>query len=251
MEGNRPSSPLKASSQPPTCSTPQAPRNLEEPSRGVWLEEDGEGEKSSCFISLLFYLGVGGVGGGQGPWDLRCGFLQIFMKYGRQRWKLKGKIEANGKQSWDGEEVVFLPLIVGFISIKVQYCLCCPRLPTARLGSPRVGICVHDFCPLLPTPTSQTPKEACTPSPWRRPLLSRREGCEEHRGSVPGLSPGLPVRPSHASSHQVTELKGLATHLLVGSVTCETKELFAARPQVVAVDINDLGTIKLSLEITW
>lgn len=45
---------------------------------------------------------------------------EIFMKYGRQRWKLKGKIEVNGKQSWDGEETVFLPLIVGFISIKVQ-----------------------------------------------------------------------------------------------------------------------------------
>lgn len=45
---------------------------------------------------------------------------QIFMKYGRQRWKLKGKIEVNGKQSWDGAETVFLPLIVGFISIKVQ-----------------------------------------------------------------------------------------------------------------------------------
>ena len=46
---------------------------------------------------------------------------QIFMKYGRQRWKLKGRIEVNGKQSWDGEEMVFLPLIVGLISIKVQY----------------------------------------------------------------------------------------------------------------------------------
>ncbi|XP_068951142.1 rho family-interacting cell polarization regulator 2 isoform X2 [Petaurus breviceps papuanus] len=92
---------------------------------------------------------------------------EIFMKYGRQRWKLKGKIEMNGKQSWDGEEMVFLPLIAGLISIKV------------------------------------------------------------------------------------TELKGLATHILVGSVTCETKDLFAARPQVVAVDINDLGTIKLNLEITW
>ncbi|XP_056679502.1 rho family-interacting cell polarization regulator 2 isoform X5 [Monodelphis domestica] len=92
---------------------------------------------------------------------------EIFMKYGRQRWKLKGKIEVNGKQSWDGEEMVFLPLIAGLISIKV------------------------------------------------------------------------------------TELKGLATHILVGSVTCETKDLFAARPQVVAVDINDLGTIKLNLEITW
>ncbi|XP_067393673.1 rho family-interacting cell polarization regulator 2 isoform X2 [Emydura macquarii macquarii] len=92
---------------------------------------------------------------------------EIFMRYGRQRWKLKGKIEVNGKQSWDGEEMVFLPLITGLISIKV------------------------------------------------------------------------------------TEVKGLATHILVGSVTCETKDLFAAGPQVVAVDINDLGTIKLNLEITW
>lgn len=50
---------------------------------------------------------------------------------------------------------------------------------------------------------------------------------------------------------QVTELKGLANHVVVGSVSCETKDLFAALPQVVAVDINDLGTIKLSLEVTW
>uniref|UniRef100_A0A8D0GU90 Rho family-interacting cell polarization regulator 2 n=1 Tax=Sphenodon punctatus TaxID=8508 RepID=A0A8D0GU90_SPHPU len=92
---------------------------------------------------------------------------EIFMRYGRQRWKLKGRIEVNGKQSWDSEEMVFLPLIVGLISIKV------------------------------------------------------------------------------------TEVKGLTTHILVGSVTCETKDLFAARSQVVAVDINDLGTIKLNLEITW
>ncbi|XP_043923018.1 rho family-interacting cell polarization regulator 2 isoform X2 [Protopterus annectens] len=92
---------------------------------------------------------------------------EIFMRYGRQRWKLKGKIEGNGKQSWDGEEIVFQPLVNELISIKV------------------------------------------------------------------------------------TELKGLATHLLVGSVTCETKDLFTARPQMVAVDINDLGTIKLNLEVTW
>uniref|UniRef100_A0A8C6Y2G0 Rho family-interacting cell polarization regulator 2 n=1 Tax=Naja naja TaxID=35670 RepID=A0A8C6Y2G0_NAJNA len=83
----------------------------------------------------------------------------IFMRYGRQRWKLKGKIEVNDKQSWDGEEMIFFPLLL--------------------------------------------------------------------------------------------EVKGLATHILVGSVTCETKDLFAAQPQVVAVDINDLGTIKLNLEITW
>uniref|UniRef100_A0A674E7B3 Rho family-interacting cell polarization regulator 2 n=1 Tax=Salmo trutta TaxID=8032 RepID=A0A674E7B3_SALTR len=91
----------------------------------------------------------------------------IFMRYGRQRWKLKGKIEVNSRQSWDGEEMVFMPLITDLINIKV------------------------------------------------------------------------------------TELKGLATHILVGSVICETKDLFTAMPQVVAVDVNDLGTIKLNLEVTW
>nr|XP_010595034.2 rho family-interacting cell polarization regulator 1 [Loxodonta africana] len=94
-------------------------------------------------------------------------FPQICMKYGRQRWKLRGRIEGSGKQMWDSEETIFLPLITEFLSIKV------------------------------------------------------------------------------------TELKGLANHVIVGSVSCETKDLFAALPQVVAVDINDLGTIKLSLEVTW
>uniref|UniRef100_UPI003AAED331 rho family-interacting cell polarization regulator 1 n=1 Tax=Centroberyx gerrardi TaxID=166262 RepID=UPI003AAED331 len=92
---------------------------------------------------------------------------EIFMKYGRQRWRLRGRIEINGKQVWDSEEMVFLPLITEFLSIKV------------------------------------------------------------------------------------TELKSLANHVVVGSVSCETKDLFAALPQTVAVDINDLGTIKLSLEVTW
>ncbi|XP_028286967.1 rho family-interacting cell polarization regulator 1 isoform X2 [Parambassis ranga] len=92
---------------------------------------------------------------------------EIFMKYGRQRWKLRGRIEINAKQVWDSEEMVFLPLINDFLSVKV------------------------------------------------------------------------------------TELKSLANHVVVGSVSCETKDLFGALPQSVAVDINDLGTIKLSLEVTW
>lgn len=50
---------------------------------------------------------------------------------------------------------------------------------------------------------------------------------------------------------QVTELKALTNHVVVGNVSCETKDLFAALPQTVALDINDLGTIKLSLEVTW
>lgn len=41
------------------------------------------------------------------------------MKYGRQRWKLRGRIEINGKQVWDSEETVFLPLINEFLSVKV------------------------------------------------------------------------------------------------------------------------------------
>lgn len=44
---------------------------------------------------------------------------QIFMKYGRQRWKLRGRIEINAKQVWDSEEMVFLPLISDFLSVKV------------------------------------------------------------------------------------------------------------------------------------
>ncbi|KAM4734702.1 rho family-interacting cell polarization regulator 1 isoform 2-T2 [Anableps anableps] len=92
---------------------------------------------------------------------------EIFMKYGRQRWKLRGRIEINAKQEWDSEEMVFLPLINEFLSVKV------------------------------------------------------------------------------------TELKSLANHVVVGNVSCETKDLFAPLAQMVAVDINDLGTLKLSLEVTW
>ncbi|XP_043981563.1 rho family-interacting cell polarization regulator 1 isoform X2 [Gambusia affinis] len=92
---------------------------------------------------------------------------EIFMKYGRQRWKLRGRIEINGKQVWDSEETVFLPLINEFLSVKV------------------------------------------------------------------------------------TELKSLANHVVVGNVSCEMKDLFAPLTQMVAVDINDLGTLKLSLEVTW
>lgn len=43
------------------------------------------------------------------------------MKYGRQRWKLRGRIEINAKQVWDSEEMVFLPLVSEFLSIKVRF----------------------------------------------------------------------------------------------------------------------------------
>lgn len=49
-----------------------------------------------------------------------CVCVQIFMKYGRQRWKLRGRIEINAKQVWDSEEMIFLPLINEFLSVKVS-----------------------------------------------------------------------------------------------------------------------------------
>ncbi|XP_037548771.1 rho family-interacting cell polarization regulator 1 [Nematolebias whitei] len=92
---------------------------------------------------------------------------EVLMRYGRQRWRLRGRVEVSNKQMWDGEEFTFLPLVTELLSIKV------------------------------------------------------------------------------------TELKSLANHVVVGSVSCEMLDLFCPLPQTLAVDINDLGTVKLNLEVTW
>uniref|UniRef100_A0A8C5I4G8 Rho family-interacting cell polarization regulator 1-like n=1 Tax=Gouania willdenowi TaxID=441366 RepID=A0A8C5I4G8_GOUWI len=92
---------------------------------------------------------------------------EVLMRYGRQRWRLRGRVEVSNKQMWDSEEYVFLPLVTELLSIKV------------------------------------------------------------------------------------TELKSLANHVVVGSVSCEMLDLFCPLPQTLAVDINDLGTVKLNLEVTW
>uniref|UniRef100_A0A1A8KA19 Family with sequence similarity 65, member A n=1 Tax=Nothobranchius kuhntae TaxID=321403 RepID=A0A1A8KA19_NOTKU len=92
---------------------------------------------------------------------------EVLMRYGRQRWRLRGRVEVSNKQMWDREEFTFLPLITELLSIKV------------------------------------------------------------------------------------TELKSLANHVVVGSVSCEMLDLFCPLPQTLAVDINDLGTVKLNLEVTW
>lgn len=51
-------------------------------------------------------------------------------------------------------------------------------------------------------------------------------------------------------SLQVTELRGLAT-ILVGVVTCDSSSFFSPKPQPIVVDITELGTIKLRLEVLW
>ncbi|XP_028926867.1 RIPOR family member 3 isoform X1 [Ornithorhynchus anatinus] len=91
---------------------------------------------------------------------------EVLIRLGRQRWRLKGKIEADDSQIWDEEEKVFIPTLRAAFEIKV------------------------------------------------------------------------------------TELRGL-TSLLVGMVMCDVTDFFTTRPQAIVVDITELGTIKLQLEVTW
>ncbi|XP_078139727.1 RIPOR family member 3 [Centroberyx gerrardi] len=91
---------------------------------------------------------------------------EVVVRLGRQRWRIRGKIQSDDRQSWDVEEMVFLPHIHHNFEIKV------------------------------------------------------------------------------------TEAKGLGW-LLVGMVTCASADFFVARPQLMLVDITELGTLKLQLEVTW
>ncbi|XP_029358239.1 RIPOR family member 3 isoform X1 [Echeneis naucrates] len=91
---------------------------------------------------------------------------EVVVRLGRRRWRIRGRIESDDTQSWDEEEMVFLPHIHHNFEIKLM------------------------------------------------------------------------------------EAKGLGW-LLVGMVTCASADFFVARPQLMLVDITELGTIKLQLEVTW
>ncbi|XP_011914419.1 PREDICTED: protein FAM65C isoform X3 [Cercocebus atys] len=91
---------------------------------------------------------------------------EVLMRLGRQRWKLKGRIESDDSQTWDEEEKAFVPTLHENLDIKVM------------------------------------------------------------------------------------ELRGLGS-LAVGAVTCDIADFFTTRPQVIVVDITELGTIKLQLEVQW
>ncbi|CDQ61914.1 unnamed protein product [Oncorhynchus mykiss] len=136
--------------------------------RGLWvhwgdhmcsLESELENQMGEFHIKMKGLIGYARLCAGDQ--------YEVLMRYGRQRWRMKGRVEVSSKQVWDSEDNVFLPLITELLSIKV------------------------------------------------------------------------------------TELKSLANHVVVGSVSCETLDLFCPLPQTVAVDINDLGTVKLNLEVNW
>lgn len=44
---------------------------------------------------------------------------QVLMRLGRQRWKLKGRIESDDSQTWDEEEKAFIPTLHENFEIKV------------------------------------------------------------------------------------------------------------------------------------
>lgn len=45
--------------------------------------------------------------------------LQVLMRLGRQRWRLKGRIEPDDSQTWDEEERAFVPTVHENLEIKV------------------------------------------------------------------------------------------------------------------------------------
>lgn len=148
-------------------SSKEARESLSEATRGYReytehmcsLESELEGQMGEFHIKMKGLAGFARLCAGDQ--------YEVLMRFGRQRWRLRGRVEVSSKQVWDSEEYVFLPLVTEMLSIKV------------------------------------------------------------------------------------TELKSLANHVVVGSVSCETLELFCPLPQTVAVDINNLGTVKLNLEVTW
>ncbi|XP_075032573.1 RIPOR family member 3 [Mixophyes fleayi] len=91
---------------------------------------------------------------------------EVLIRLGRQRWRLKGKIETDDGQVWDEEERIFIPNLCENFEIKV------------------------------------------------------------------------------------IELRGLTT-ILVGVVSCDSADFFTTRPRIIIVDITELGTIKLQLEVIW
>lgn len=127
--------------------------------------------------------------------------LQVLMRLGRQRWRLKGRIEPDDSQTWDEEERVFVPTVHENLEIKV--CV---------WGAGGGG-------------------------------RGRAQGGAWSLGA--GLRHHCPVPCA-----QVTELRGLSS-MVVGAVTCDVVDFFTARPQLVVVDITELGTIKLQLELLW
>ncbi len=47
--------------------------------------------------------------------------VQVVVRLGRQRWRIRGRIESDDTQAWDEEEMIFLPHIYHNFEIKVTH----------------------------------------------------------------------------------------------------------------------------------
>lgn len=50
---------------------------------------------------------------------------------------------------------------------------------------------------------------------------------------------------------KAVEVKGLGKKQVLGRKLCETKNLFSPHPQLMTINLNNIGTLKLNLIITW
>lgn len=50
---------------------------------------------------------------------------------------------------------------------------------------------------------------------------------------------------------KAVEVRLLGKSVLIGQRECETKELFCPHPQLMTVNLNHAGSLKLSVIVTW
>lgn len=171
--------------------TPQAPGNLEEPTRREWTEESREGEEWQLLYFPAFLSWCRGGEGGPVPWTLTCGvFFADFheVRPTEVETERQDRSQRQAELGWGGSGVPAPDRGVHLHQGSVSSPPLLVFLPHGWVA--RGWGSVSTTCARYP----HLQTLLCTPSPWRRPLLPRRVGREEHGGSVPGLSPMLPVR---------------------------------------------------------
>ena len=50
---------------------------------------------------------------------------------------------------------------------------------------------------------------------------------------------------------KAVEVRVLGKTVMIGNKVCETKDLFSPHPQLMTVNLNPSGSLKLNLVITW
>ncbi|XP_040067513.1 rho family-interacting cell polarization regulator 2 isoform X2 [Ixodes scapularis] len=93
--------------------------------------------------------------------------FEISVKHGEQKWKSRGRVQKNGQQVWDNQQIIVKALLGEFLFIKA------------------------------------------------------------------------------------VEVRGLGKNVLLGNKSCEIKELFSSHSQLMTVNLNSSGSLKLNLIITW